>query len=114
MCYKLGLRVIPSLLLTMSIPVRPQKRRRTRKDRPLQEGDPEAAEFVTMEHVEVTTRRGTVIKTVLVPLEPSGPEERTVLPVQDRQNLTDYPNVDMEQNEQTFVRKRNMVRNVTV
>jgi len=52
----------------------PSKKRRTRRDRPLLEGDTEAADAVTMEHVEVNTRQGTVVKVVLVPLDPSGAE----------------------------------------
>jgi hypothetical protein len=38
-------------------------------------GDPKASDAVTIEHVEVATRKGKVIKPVYVPLRPSSPEE---------------------------------------
>jgi hypothetical protein len=63
----------------MDIQVRPHKKRKTRRDRPFLEGDTEASDAVTVEHVEVNTRRGTVVKVVLVPLDPSeaeNPEDR--------------------------------------
>ena len=52
----------------MDAVLRPPKRRKTRRDIPLTEGDAEAAEAVTNEDVEVSTRRGKAIKSVLVPL----------------------------------------------
>jgi len=53
------------ILYTMDITVRPSKRRRTRRDVPLTEGDPEAAEAVTNQEAESSTRKG---RTVFVPL----------------------------------------------
>lgn len=60
----------------MDITLPPLKRRRRgRKDRPLVEGDPEAVDVVTIEEREVSTRRGKVIKEVLVPLESIVPDK---------------------------------------
>jgi len=56
----------------MDVTVRPPKRRKTRRDVPLTEGDPEAAEAVTKEDVEVSTRKGRAIKPVFVPLNEQG------------------------------------------
>jgi len=73
----------------MDIPVRPTKRRNTRKDHPLLEGDLEVADEVTVEHVKVATRRGTVVKAVLAPVDPLRAETTgdrvgdRVLPTQD-------------------------------
>lgn len=92
--------------------MRPHKKRKTRRDRPLLEGDTEAADAVTLEHVEVNTRRGTVIKAVLVPLDPSGveiPEDRA-LPLEQGENPTDFSPCDMDPVEVSGVPKRNMVR----
>ena len=57
-----------SVVTAVAAPLKPQKKRRTRKDRPLVEGDPEAADAVTIEHVEVATPHGIVIQPVTVPL----------------------------------------------
>jgi len=39
----------------------PRKRRKARRDQPLMEGSTEAADAVTVEHVEVKTRKGIVV-----------------------------------------------------
>lgn len=100
----------------MDIQVRPHKKRKTRRDRPLLEGDTEASDAVTVEHVEVNTRRGTVVKAVLVPLDPSGaenPEDRP-LPWQEDPNPPDFSTCDMDPVEVSGVPKRNMVRRAPV
>jgi len=96
----------------MDIQARPRKKRRTRRDRPLLEGDTEAADAVTVEHVEVNTRRGTVVKAVLVPLDPSGAEipEDGALPLEEGANPTGFSPCDMDPVEVPGVPKRNMVK----
>jgi hypothetical protein len=88
----------------MDIPVRPTKRRNTRKDRPLLEGDLEAADEVTVEHVKVATRRGTVVKAVLAPVDPLRAETTgdRVLPTQEGPTA-DYQNVDIEMDEEIHI-----------
>lgn len=93
--------------------MRPHKKRKTRRDRPLLEGDTEASDAVTVEHVEVNTRRGTVVKAVLVPLDPSeaeNPEDRP-LPLEEDPNPPDFSTDPVEV---PSVPKRNMVRRAPV
>src|ERR1700682_2376721 len=100
----------------MDIPVRPTKRRNTRKDRPLLEGDLEAADAVTVEHVKVATWQGTVVKAVLAPVDPVRAETMItgdrvgdrVLPAQDGPSA-DYHNVDIEMDEEIPIPRENMV-----
>lgn len=96
----------------MDIQVRPRKKRKTRRDCPLLEGDTEAAEAVTVEHVEVNTRRGPVVKAVLVPLDLSGAEipEGRALPLEEGAHPTDFSPCDMDPVEVPGAPKRNMVR----
>ena len=54
-----------SVVTAVATPLKLQKRRNTRKDSPLVEGDPEAADAVTIERVEVTTRHGISVKVPL-------------------------------------------------
>jgi hypothetical protein len=92
----------------MDIPVRPTKRQNTRKDCPLLEGDLEAADEVTVEHVKVATWRGTVVKAVLAPVDPLRAETTgdrvgdTVLPTQEGPTA-DYQNVDIEMDEEIHI-----------
>jgi hypothetical protein len=99
----------------MDIRVRPTKRRNTRKDRPLIEGDLEAADAVTVEHVKVSTRRGTVVKPVLVPIDAVRAEANgdRLLPAPQDGPTADYQNVDIEMDGQTQIPRRNMVRTGT-
>jgi hypothetical protein len=53
----------------MDVILPPMKRRRTRKDKPLVEGDAEASQAVTFEIREVdSSRKGKITKSVIVPL----------------------------------------------
>jgi hypothetical protein len=99
----------------MDVTVPEAKRRRIRRDTPLMHGDVKAAEAVTVEYVEVPSRRGKVIKPVVVPLLPLQPEEgssrtshtsKTHMPEPVNQDLPDVADqMDMGQDEPV----RNMV-----
>ena len=66
------------------------------------EGDAESADAVTVEHVEVQTRRGHAVQAVYVPLLPEQPEQKNAEFVQSmpgdepgpNQDLHDFENVD--------------------
>lgn len=95
------------------------KRRRTRKDRPLLHGDVKAADAVTVEHVDVPSRRGNVVKRVLVPLVPLQPGEgssrttgshKTERPQPINQDLPEYSDqMDMGPDDSGQNKKENMV-----
>lgn len=55
----------------------PRKRRKARRDQPLMEGSTGAADAVTVEHVEVKTRKGIVVRPVQVPLLPERQKTET-------------------------------------
>jgi len=53
----------------MAMKSRPTKRRKTRKDEPIIDGDASASNAVTTDIIQVQTRRGVVSKQVFVPLD---------------------------------------------
>ena len=59
----------------MALPSR--KRRKAQRDQPLMEGSTGAADAVTVEHVEVKTHKGIVVRPVQVPLLPEGQKSDT-------------------------------------
>ena len=96
----------------MDTTVPPAKKRRTRKDRPLLESDPGAAEAVSIETVKISGRPGQTVKKVTVPIFP---EETRVAPDSQRiqpelnDNLFSEYNMDVDQDEPQHLPKPNMV-----
>ena len=64
------------------------------------DGDPESAEAVTIEHVEVMTRRGPVSRAVYRPLLPEQPAQQggsvstTTLPSTEQSDVPDLPDIE--------------------
>ena len=68
----------------MDVILPPLKRRRTRKDKPLVEGDAEASDAVTVEIREVdSSRKGKITKSVIVPLMSHHSSNTSVAPEGD-------------------------------
>ena len=101
----------------MDVSVRPPKRRKTRRDVPLTEDDPEAAEAVTNEEVDYASRKGGTVKPVFIPLLPqeeSAHEETHPSPpeyIRDQEHLGQF---DTGDDGAAYAAKTNMVSCVNI